>query len=93
MRHEEQAKAAHDRTDEEIWTTTTPKRMPCAVAHVTDDGLNDESGKRRSKPQHRNLIGLGPQKFVDGTHVGHLQCPAKLNTHKPETHVPDFPET
>ena len=59
---------------------------------MSDDGLDDESGERRSQPEDRNLVGAGAQVFVDGAHVGHLESPAKLNAEESEAHVPDLPE-
>src|SRR5712692_990772 len=42
--------------------------------------------------RNRNLIGPGAQVFVDGTHVRHLQPPAKLDAEETEAHVPNLPE-
>jgi len=62
------------------------------VAGVSDDRLHDRSSQRRGQPENRNLIGPGAQVFVDGTHVRHLQPPAKLDAEETEAHVPNLPE-
>ena len=72
--------------------TASPERSPGAVAHVSDDWLNDQSGQRRGQPKKRKLAFVSAKIFVDGGHVPHLQAPAELDAKKSETHVPDLPE-
>ena len=72
----------------------TPPSQPAprVIAHVADDRLHQQSRQRRRQPKHGNLVRFGPQIFVDGAHVRHLQAEAKLDPQKPETHVPNLPK-
>ncbi len=89
--HEQEREGAENGADEEV-RPAAAERAPGAVAHVADDGLDDEAGERRGEPEHGNLVRARAEVLVDGTHVGHLQTPAELDAEEAEAHVPDLPE-
>jgi hypothetical protein len=60
---------------------------------MADDGLHDQASQRRGQPKDGYLVRASAKIFVDGTHVRHLQPPAKLNAEESEAHVPNLPET
>ena len=66
--------------------------VPGAVAQMAHDGLHNEAGERRGNPEDGQFALFGAEVLVDRAHVGHLQAPAELDAHEPETHVPDLPE-
>ena len=91
VRHEDERGRTEQCAREEVGAAAT-ERTPGTVAGMADDGLDDQSGKRRGEPENRNLIGFGAEIFVDGAHVGHLQAPSKLDAEEAKTHIPDLPE-
>jgi len=44
------------------------------------------------EPEHGDIRITGPEIFVDGAHIGHLEAPAELDAEEAEAHVPDLPE-
>ena len=91
MGHRQQGKRGKDRPGEKIGAASA-ERTPGSVAHVTDNGLDNQSGERRGQPEQREGAFTCPQILIDGGHIPHLQSPAKLDPEKSETHVPDLPE-
>ena len=55
-----------------------PRRSPCAIAGVANDGLNQQAGKRSRQPEDGYLVSPGAQILIDGAHIRHLQAPAEL---------------
>ena len=46
---------------------------PSVIAQAANDRLDQQPREGGRQPEQRNLIGLGPEIFVDGAHVGHLR--------------------
>ena len=90
--HEHQRNAAQDGPHQKEGLPP-PQPRPGLVTPSPNKGLHNQAGQRRGEPQHGDLLRLGAEVLVNGTHVGHLQSPSKLDAHEPKTHVPDFPET
>jgi hypothetical protein len=59
---------------------------------ITNDWLDDQAGERCSEPQQGEFAFFGTEKLVDGTHIGHLQTPTKLDSKESKGHIPDLPE-
>ena len=89
--HGNKGKAGENCTDEEIGSAAT-EEGPGAVAVITDQGLDDQTGEGGGEPKEGNGAFLGAEVLVDGAHIRHLEAPAELDPEEPETHVPDLPE-
>ena len=81
IRHHEQRQRGQNGAREEI-RFAAAKTIPRFVAHVANDGLDQQPGHRRRDPQNRDVV-----------HLGVLQREAELDAHVAEAHVPELPET
>ena len=89
--HEKQRHRSEQGPHQEIGAAAAERR-PGAVRPISNNGLNQQTGHRGREPEHGNFIGFRSEGFVNGTHVGHLEGPAKLDPQKAKTHVPNLPE-
>src|SRR5690606_19520283 len=66
--------------------------VPCTVAVMADNGLNDHTYHRCGQPEPRQLFDLGAVVSEYTTCVAVLQGKSQLDAHEPEAHVPYLPE-
>ena len=92
VRHHHERGRGEQRADQEV-RPAAAQAAPGAVAHVADDGLHDQPGERRGKPEDRQLVDGRAERLEDAAHVRVLQREAELDAEEAETHVPDLPET
>src|SRR6185369_3641625 len=91
MWHHDKCQRTENRASEEV-RAPAAQWSPRAVARVPDQGLDQQTGERRSEPEDRNLVRAGAEVLVNGAHVCHLQTPAKLYAEEAEAHIPDLPK-
>jgi hypothetical protein len=57
------------------------------IAHVPDDGLNEQTREGCGQEQERDRIGLGMQVLVNRAHIRPLKIPAELYAKETYAHV------
>ena len=88
MRHEEQAKAAHDRTDEEIGGPPAEAGIG-PVAQRADQRLDQQSRHRSGQLENGEGGFIRAQPGIDGHHIALLQAKAELQAKEAEVHFDD----